>query len=128
MPQLSAVGDLPVEDVWERYTRPALWSTWAPQITRVSTPDDVIRAGTRGTVHGPLLVRVPFRILSVDHGTRRWSWRAGLGPLGLVMDHGVDVEGDGSRAWVDIQAPGAIVAAYAPVARLALRRLVTAAQ
>ena len=128
MPQLSAVGDLPVEDVWERYTRPVLWPTWAPQITRVSTPDDVIRTGTRGTVHGPLLVRVPFRILSVDHASRRWAWRVGLGPLGLVMDHGVDVESGGTRAWVDIHAPSAIVAAYAPVARLALRRLVTAAQ
>ena len=81
--------------------------------------------GTSGTVHGPWPVRIPFEIRSVDATLRQWSWRVGLGPLGLVMDHGVEEFGTGSRAWVRIHAPAPLVAPYAPIARLALRRLVS---
>ena len=55
----------------------------------------------------------------------RWSWWVGLGPLGMPMDHGVDAEGDGSRAWARMYLPSWALAPYAPLARLALRRLVS---
>ena len=51
----------------------------------------------------------------------------------MVLDHGVDqpVAGalgttGGSTAWADVHAPRLLVRAYAPLARLALRRLVAA--
>ncbi|MEJ7795353.1 MAG: SRPBCC family protein [Nocardioides sp.] len=122
---VSVEGPAAPTEVWRRYTSPAAWPGWAPQITHVKSPDDPIRPGTRGVVHGPLLVRVPFRILDVDPVGRRWSWRVGVGPLGLRMEHGVDEVPAGSRAWVRIHAPAVLVLPYSPVARLALRRVVS---
>lgn len=124
---VTAEGDAPADRVWERYTRPSQWPQWAPQISRVEATDDPIVAGTRGTVHGPLLSFAPFRVRYVDERARTWSWWVGVGPFGVGMDHGVDErdEGDeGSRAWVRIHAHRYLVAPYVPVARLALRRLV----
>ena len=120
---LSATGPTPREEVWARYSTPSLWPTWAPQIRSVTTSGS-FAPGTRGTVHGPWPTRIPFVIRSVDAVAREWSWRVGLGPLGVVMDHGVDQAGTGSQAWVRIHAPALLVAPYVPIARLALRRLV----
>lgn len=121
---ISVTGQAAPDDVWRRYTSPAAWPGWAPQINRVATDDDPIRPGTHGVVHGPVLIRVPFRILDVDAVARRWSWRVGVGPFGLRMEHGVDDVADGSRAWVRIHAPRLLVLPYAPVARWALRQVV----
>ncbi len=121
---VSVDGPAAPDEVWRRYTSPAAWPGWAPQITDVDTADDPIQAGTRGVVHGPLLIRVPFRIVDVDASTRRWEWRVGVGPLTLRMEHGVDECPEGSRAWVRIHAPRLLVLPYTPVARLALRRVV----
>ncbi|MGZ5405144.1 MAG: SRPBCC family protein [Nocardioides sp.] len=121
---ISVDGPAAPAEVWRRYTSPAAWPGWAPQITRVDSPDDPIVTITKGVVHGPLLIRVPFRILHVDPDTRRWSWQVGIGPLGLRMEHGVDEVPDGSRAWVRIHAPTVLVLPYVPVARFALRRVV----
>lgn len=123
MLEISATGDRPLDDAWERYTHPALWSTWAPQIRSVTCADEVIAAGTRGVVHGPLVVRVPFTIESVDHEEHRWTWRVGVGPIGVRMDHGVDATADGVRAWARIHLPALVAMPYAPIAHLALRRL-----
>jgi hypothetical protein len=126
---ISAEGEASTDEVWRRYTHPASWPGWAPQIRRVDAgdpADEVIERGTRGTVHGPLLTRVPFRIRSVDHQSRRWSWWVGFGPVGVGMDHGVDETGTGSRAWVRIHAHRYLVRPYVPMAKLALRRLVRA--
>lgn len=124
--RVSAEGPAAAAEVWSRYTSPAQWPTWAPQISRVDADHDPIRAGTRGVVHGPLLVRVPFVILDVDPAARRWSWRVGVGRLSLRMEHGVDESPSGSVAWVEIHAPRLLVLPYLPVARLALRRAVAA--
>lgn len=121
---VSVEGEARADEVWERYTRPALWPDWAPQITGVDTDAEVIERGVRGRVHGPLFTFTPFRIRSVDHSARRWSWWVGFGPLGLGMDHGVDETETGTRAWADIHAHRYLVAPYVPVARLALKRLV----
>lgn len=117
-------GDAPADEVWRRYTHPASWPEWAPQITRVEVADEVIQRGTRGTVHGPVLTRIPFTVRSVDHRGRRWSWWVGFGPLGVGMEHGVDHAGSGSRAWVRIHVHRYLVLPYVPVARFALKRLV----
>jgi len=113
--------------VWERYVHPALWSTWAPQIRSVQCDDEVIVLGTRGVVHGPVLVRVPFTVESVDHEEHQWAWRVGVGPLCVRMEHGVEEAGDGVRAWARIHLPAPVALPYAPVAHLALRRLVRTA-
>lgn len=122
--RISVEGPADVAEVWHRYTSPAAWPGWAPQISRVDADHDPIRIGTGGVVHGPLLVRVPFTILDVDHTARRWTWRVGLGPFGLRMEHGVDASPAGSIAWVRVHAPGLMVLPYVPIARLALRRVV----
>lgn len=134
MRTIDATGAAPAEEIWRRYTRPALWPGWAPHIRRVVTDVDVIEPGACGTVRGPLVAQVRFRILDVDHAARCWSWWVGLGPAGVVMEHGVDpagvdpAGGGGSRAWLRVRAPGLLVAPYAPVAALALRRLVRPAR
>ncbi len=127
MLEISATGARPIDETWESYVRPALWSTWAPQIRSVRCDDEVIVAGTRGVVHGPLLVRVPFTVESVSHADRSWAWRVGVGPLGVRMEHGVAETTDGVRAWARIHLPAAVALPYGPVARLALRRLVRTA-
>lgn len=132
---VTAHGPALAEDAWQRYAVPALWPTWAPQIRAVrlapASPgglDDVLVAGVRGSVLGPPPLRVPFRVVAVDPAAYRWAWRVGLGPLAVTMEHGVDAGpgGAGCTAWVRIQLPGSVAAPYAPVARLALRRLVAA--
>lgn len=120
---ISVEGPAAAEQAWERYTDPGTWPTWAPQISRVDIDDGFAR-GARGTVHGPLLLRVPFRIRDVDPAARRWSWSVGLGVLSIRMDHGVDATPTGCRAWARIQAPRLVVLPYVPIARVALRRLV----
>lgn len=126
--RIEASGPRPVDDTWEQYTRTDAWSEWAPQIRSVRGVSGHVRAGDRGVVHGPFPVRVPFTIVSVDAAAHRWTWRVGVGPLGVVLDHGVDADPagttGGSVAWADVHAPRLLVRAYAPLARLALRRLV----
>ncbi len=125
---ISVEGQAPVDQVWERYTQPSQWPTWAPQIQRVDVPDlaegEPIEHGTRGTVHGPVFTFVPFRIRYVDHRAHEWSWWVGLGIVGVGMDHGVAATETGSRAWVRIHAHPYLAAPYVPIARLALKRLV----
>jgi uncharacterized protein YndB with AHSA1/START domain len=118
--RITATGGAKPDEVWERYVTPELWPTWSPQLRRVTCPDATIRPGSAGTAHGPAVVRVPFVVLDVDEVARTWSWRVG-NPIGITMTHGVEEHARGVAAWVEI--PLAL-AAYAPIARLALGRLV----
>ena len=122
---LSASGAADVATAWERYARPARWSTWSPQIVSVHCPDTRIRPGSRGTVHGRFGLSVAFRVTAVDEPTRRWSWRV-QGPLGIRLElrHAVLTDPKGSRTTLEIEGPAAAVLAYAPVATVALNRLV----
>ncbi len=122
--RIAASGPRSIEEVWADYTHPSAWPSWAPQIRSVHGVGDPITAGDRGVVHGPVVLRVPFRIESIDQVARRWTWRVGVGPLSVVLDHGVDAMEAGCCAWADVHAPGVAVLAYSPIARLALRRLV----
>lgn len=127
---LRARGRAPASTAWERYVEPDRWPDWAPQIQRVDVDADRLVAGTRGTVRAGLLpaptVPIPFEVLDVDEAGRTWAWRVRLGPVSLRLEHGVTARGDGSATWLRVHGPLPVVLAYAPVARLALGRLVAA--
>lgn len=129
---LSVSGTAAAPTAWERYADPRLWATWSPQIQRVETRMDRLVSGGSGTVRAGLSSRatigVPFEVLEVDEDAMTWSWRVRLGPAGLVrlrLEHGVTTDGAGSRTWLRVHGPLPVVLAYAPVARLALGRLVS---
>ncbi len=128
---LSVSGTAPAALAWERYADPQLWPTWSPQIQRVQTAMPRLTAGGAGTVHAGLFPRptigVPFEVLEVDEESMTWTWRVRLGPGGLVrlqLAHGVRADGSGSTTWLRVHGPLPVVLGYAPVARLALGRLV----
>jgi hypothetical protein len=127
---LQAHGAAPVTLAWERYADPDLWSTWAPQIQRVETTMDRLRVGGTGVVRaGPLAhltIGVPFEVLEVDETALRWAWRVHLGLLGLRLEHGVTAHLTGSSARLRLHGPLPLILGYAPVARIALGRLVAA--
>jgi len=128
--RLQAHGVAPVALAWERYADPALWSTWAPQIQRVDTGLKRLVPGGTGTVRAGLLSRptlgVSFRVLAVDEAALEWAWEARLGPLQLRLEHGVTAHLAGSSTWLQVHGPLPVILAYAPVARIALGRLVAA--
>lgn len=129
---LRASGRAPADLAWERYADPALWSTWSPQIQRVDLDAPRLVTGATGTVRAGLLPRptvgIPFTVLSVDEAAMTWAWEVRLGPLPglprLHLEHGVAATADGSSTWLVVRGALPVVAAYAPLARLALTRLV----
>jgi hypothetical protein len=126
--QLRATGTAPVDLAWERYADPARWSGWSPQIRGVQTTVARIASGARGTVVGPLGIRVPFEVLRVDEAARTWSWRVRLGPAAVELHHAVRREGGQTLTTLDLSGPlptVPLLLGYAPLAQLALRHLVT---
>lgn len=121
---LSASGAADPAEAWERYARPARWTEWAPQISRVEYSEARLRAGAIGRVHGPLGVFVDFEIDEVDEPRRRWSWTVRRGPLRLALEHSIFARPRGSRTSLRVDGPLPVVLAYAPIAQFALRRLV----
>ncbi|HYN67317.1 MAG TPA: hypothetical protein VES93_10550 [Ornithinibacter sp.] len=127
----SATGPVDPDEVWERYTQPVWWPRWSPHLREVDYPHDVVEPGTTGRVTGIGGLVAVFRIDAVDHGARTWSWSVRSGPLRLSFDHGVEAAGvgsghvGGSTAWLLTHALWPVAAGYAPVARLALGRLVS---
>jgi Polyketide cyclase / dehydrase and lipid transport len=117
-------GPVPTAQVWERYAVPARWPDWAPQIRGVEATAGRIAPGVTGRVRGPLGVRVSFVVAEVDAKARTWSWDVRFGPLRMHLRHGVDVDPGGTATWLVVRGPALAVAAYLPVARYALRRLV----
>jgi hypothetical protein len=122
---VDASGAASAAEVWRRYSHSSLWPSWAPQVSSVTGTGDPVVPGDRGWVRGPSLLRVPFTVLHVVPAELRWSWRVGVGPASVVMEHGVEPLDVGSRAWVRIDAPRLMVLPYVPFARFALRRLVS---
>lgn len=125
---VSAQGAADPAQAWDRYTIPSRWAQWSPQISDVvvTNPDRRVEVGTRGVVRGPAGVTVAFEVTEVDPTRRRWTWRVHAGLVPLLLGHGVDPTANGSRAWVRITGALPVVLAYAPLARLALGRLVAA--
>lgn len=111
--------------MWARYADPARWAGWSPQIRLVETAALRIAPGVTGTVHGPLGLRVAFLVTAVDEAARTWAWDVMLGPVALHLRHGVGAHPGGSSTWLTVRGPALVVAAYLPVARIALHRLVT---
>ena len=122
---VGASGPLPADQAWERYAVLAAWSSWAPQISRVDATSARLMPGLTGMVHGPLGVRVPFEVLAVDEVRREWTWRVRAALVTLELVHAVRArQGGGADTTLEVTGPAAVVLAYAPVAQLALRRLV----
>ena len=124
--RLTATGDAAPAVAWERYRELRLWPTWSPQVRGVDAPADVLATGLRGTVVGPVGVRLPFEVLAVDEAAMTWSWRVRVGFVDAVLDHAVRPAPRGSTTELVVTAPSVFALAYSPVARLALRRLVQA--
>jgi hypothetical protein len=119
-----ATGPRPAEEVWLRYAEPARWPSWVPQIRAVETAAARIAPGATGTVRGPLGLPVRFTISEVDESARRWAWDVRVGPVRMHLRHGVEPDPRGAATWLVIRGPAPVVAAYLPVARVALGRLV----
>ncbi|MFF8831166.1 SRPBCC family protein [Streptomyces sp. NPDC015131] len=122
---LRAAGRADPDTVWRRYTSYRQWPVWSPQIVRVDAPGERVLPGARGTVRSYLGVSAAFLVESVDHERRDWSWRVRLGPVRMRLAHEVRPYGDGTETRLRMAGPALALAAYAPVARLALRRLLT---
>jgi hypothetical protein len=121
---LTARGKAAPEVVWERYADLDAWSQWSPQIRSVTAPYRRIRPGLEGQVRGPLGVRITFTVTEVLD--RSWSWRVAL-PVGvhLDMEHIVTDRADGAETTLHVHGPAPLVLGYAPIAQLALHRLVS---
>jgi hypothetical protein len=120
-------GPASVALAWERYADPALWSTWAPQIRRVTwRGGERLAPGLTGVVHAIAGVNVPFEVTAVDAAAHDWSWI--VRPLGVTlrMRHTLGLEGRHTRAGLEIEGPLLVVLGYSPVAQFALRRLLAA--
>ena len=122
---LHASGPLGAADAWERYAEPARWPTWAPQITGVQVPVPRLAARVEGRVRAPLGVTLPFVVESVDEAARRWAWTVSAGPVRLYLLHWVsDGPDGGSTTGLRITGPLPVVVGYAPLAQVAISRLV----
>ncbi|MFC7844465.1 SRPBCC family protein [Streptomyces sp. NPDC001046] len=121
---LHATGRASPELVWERYASLDEWAAWSPQIKAVHCPRRRLTSGMSGTVESVAGVRAAFTVEAVDHQGRQWSWRVRLGPVALRLGHEVRAHADGSTTTLTTQGPRLALLAYAPLARLALHRLV----
>ncbi|MFF7607757.1 SRPBCC family protein [Streptomyces parvulus] len=121
---IHAVGPIDADAAWQRYVRLDEWASWAPQIRRVHADRRLLVPGLTGQVESVAGIRVPFRVEAVDDVRRTWSWRVRVGPVRMRLRHEVRAAEGGCRTDLAMTGPGLVLAAYAPLARLALRRLV----
>lgn len=122
--RLSARGAAVPERAWERYERIALWPTWSPQIRRVEADAERIALGVTGTVWTPVGLGLPFTVTGVDDAARTWSWVVRMGPVSMTLQHEVYADAAGSGTLLVLEGPDPVLLAYAPLAWIALRRLV----
>ncbi|PSQ32432.1 polyketide cyclase [Halobacteriales archaeon QS_9_70_65] len=115
---VGADVDAPAGRVWDLLVDTERWPEWGPSVAAVDAPTRRIEAGTTGRVRvGGLGIRLPFEVETFDAGAMRWRWRvAGRSATG----HGVDPRADGCRVFFEVPP---VAAGYAPVCRLACRRL-----
>lgn len=129
--RLEAHGDASPDTVWDRYAEPARWPRWSPQIRRVEVDGTRKRLvpGMTGRVwsYGPVPAR--FTVTAVREEAGTWSWAVDLGPLHLELDHSIAAadraDGRGCVAALTLRGPWPVVILYAPLAQLALGRLVS---
>ncbi|MEU1465432.1 SRPBCC family protein [Streptomyces sp. NPDC005727] len=121
---LRATGPARPEAVLRRYACVDQWASSPPQIRAVHTAGRRLTAGMSGTVESVVGLRVAFVVDSVDDDHRTWTWRVRLGAAGLRLRHDVRGHAHGSTTSLTMHGPWLVVLGYAPLARLALRRLV----
>lgn len=127
---IESTGPAHPDDVWRRFSTPAMWPEWAPQIRAVSSERaDRLAVGSTGRVHGPAGIAVDYEITELDDDLRSWAWTVGRGPARVRMEHHVlPAPVGGSRASVRIEGAAAVLGQpYRLVAGIALRRLVRSA-
>jgi hypothetical protein len=91
----------------------------------VEVPVRRLVAGVRGRVRGPVGVSLPFVVDAVDEAARQWAWTVSVGPVRLHLLHWVaEAPAGGSTTGLRIDGPAPLVVGYAPLARLAIGRLV----
>lgn len=122
---LRAEGSATASEVWDRYADTRRWAEWSPQIRSVKTTrGPLIEAGLSGRVRSVIGAGVAFRVTDVDAAAMTWRWRARIGPIQMNLEHVVVECGLGSATTLILCGPLPIIAGYAPIAQLALRRLV----
>ncbi|MER6349576.1 SRPBCC family protein [Streptomyces sp. NPDC001595] len=121
---LKAVGPAEPATVWERYVQVDRWADWSPQIKAVHADRRRIAPALTGSVESIAGLRIAFVIERVDDDRRSWSWRVRLGPVRLRLQHSVQAHPRGSSTSLTLHGPLPVLVAYAPLAQLALRRLV----
>ena len=123
---LHATGPVAPAEAWDRYLHPARWAEWSPQIKKTDATAPRIAQGVSGRVHDPIGTSVPFVVDEVSDVERRWSWQVVVGPTRLRLEHWISPGPDGgSTAGLRISGFPPLVVGYAPLALLALKRLVT---
>ncbi len=80
--------------------------------------------GLSGTVESVAGIRAAFVVDHVDPDRRAWTWRVRCGPARLLLHHEVRATPNGSCTRLTMRGALPVLVAYAPLARLALRRLV----
>ncbi len=128
---VTARSAAPPERVWALLGDPARWHDWAPHIR---SADGRLEEGARVVVGGPAGVRLPTTITRVE-APWRWDFRAEPpGPFALDSVHLLRRDGGGSVVAVHLRLArlGAVglgpLAAYLPLARVAVRRLARLAE
>ncbi|MFI1004159.1 SRPBCC family protein [Streptomyces galbus] len=122
--RLRATGPARPTTVWQRYADLDQWASWSPQIRAVHSDGRTLAPGLTGTVESVAGLRAAFTVEAVDHRRHRWTWRVRLGPVRLRLHHEVHPHAHGSRTTLLVDGPTPAAALYAPLAQLALRRLV----
>jgi len=123
---LRADGAADLDLVWQRYSVPELWTTWAPQIRRVESSAERLAVGVTGTVFGVIPnIGASFEVVEYDEERHRWSWDVVAGPVRMHLDHRSEARiGGGTSTALEVEGPAAAVMTYAPVARISLESLV----
>ena len=122
--RLSAVGSAEPALAWQRYAELGAWPTWSPQIIGVESSAARIALGVCGRVHVLGGLRLPFTITAHDERARTWSWVVRLGPVAMTLNHEVHAHPRGSGTVLVMEGPDPVLLGYAPLAWVALRRLV----
>ena len=123
---LRADGTADLATVWQRYSRPELWTTWAPQIRRVECSADTLESGVTGTVYGVVPnIGAQFEVVEFDVEAHRWAWDVVAGPVRMHLDHRSESRiGGGTSTVLIVDGPAVAVLTYSPIARISLESLV----
>ncbi len=128
---LTANGEVAPAQAWARYAEVDRWPEWSPQIDSVELdgPPDTRRRlapGLHGTVRAAGGVGIGFEVGEVDEEAMTWSWQVRFGPIRMSLEHRVTALTDGrSSTELAVTGPTPAVLAYAPMAQVALQRLVS---